>query len=164
MQARLLDAGACGVPVVAVFADGLIVVRVASDRLWSFPWGMLPRRNSAGHDQTQQTTRRPERQERPASVLVDGYAATCRTCGPSGDQPRLGRPIRSGPRHLPLTLAALAMLEDAGCVQGYGMAATLVCDRLACQRFARNCATRSLASPHDPTLASAFHLLGCVGR
>ena len=32
-----------------------------------------------------------------------------------------------------------------------------------CQRFARNCATRSLTSPHDPTLGSAFHLLGCVG-
>jgi hypothetical protein len=33
-----------------------------------------------------------------------------------------------------------------------------------CQRFARNCAMRSHASPHDPTLGSAFHLLGCVGR
>ena len=33
-----------------------------------------------------------------------------------------------------------------------------------CQRFARNCATRNLTSPHDPTLDSAFHLLGCVGR
>jgi hypothetical protein len=33
-----------------------------------------------------------------------------------------------------------------------------------CQRFARNCATRNLTSPHDPTLGSAFHLLGRVGR
>jgi hypothetical protein len=33
-----------------------------------------------------------------------------------------------------------------------------------CQRFARNCATRNLTSPHEPTLGSAFHLLGCVGR
>jgi hypothetical protein len=33
-----------------------------------------------------------------------------------------------------------------------------------CQRFARNCATRNLTSPHDPTLGSASHLLGCVDR
>jgi hypothetical protein len=31
-----------------------------------------------------------------------------------------------------------------------------------CQRFARNCATRNLTLPHDPTLGSAFHLRGCV--
>jgi hypothetical protein len=33
-----------------------------------------------------------------------------------------------------------------------------------CQKFARDCATRNLAPPHGPTLGSAFHLLGCVGR
>jgi hypothetical protein len=38
-----------------------------------------------------------------------------------------------------------------------------VCDCLACQIFARNCATRNLTSPHDPTHRSAFHLRNCVG-
>jgi hypothetical protein len=33
-----------------------------------------------------------------------------------------------------------------------------------CQRVARNCATRSLASPHHPTLDSASHLRSRVGR
>jgi hypothetical protein len=33
-----------------------------------------------------------------------------------------------------------------------------------CQIFARNCATRSLASPHHPTLDNASHLLGRVGK
>jgi hypothetical protein len=32
-----------------------------------------------------------------------------------------------------------------------------------CQRIARNCATRNLTSPHDPTLNSASHQCGCVG-
>jgi hypothetical protein len=32
----------------------------------------------------------------------------------------------------------------------------------SCQRFARNCATRNLTSPHHPTLGSAFHLHDCV--
>jgi hypothetical protein len=31
-----------------------------------------------------------------------------------------------------------------------------------CQRFARNCATRTLALPHLPILHSAFHLRDCV--
>jgi hypothetical protein len=34
--------------------------------------------------------------------------------------------------------------------------------RVPCQRFARNCATRSRVSPHHPTLDSASHLLGRV--
>jgi hypothetical protein len=33
-----------------------------------------------------------------------------------------------------------------------------------CQRFARNCATRSLASPHHPTLDNTSHLRSRVGR
>jgi hypothetical protein len=32
-----------------------------------------------------------------------------------------------------------------------------------CQRFARNCATRNLTPPYDPTLNSASHQRGCVG-
>src|SRR4030095_3362317 len=33
----------------------------------------------------------------------------------------------------------------------------------SCQKFARNCATRNLTSPHDPSLGSVFHLRGCAG-
>src|ERR671935_3055250 len=43
------------------------------------------------------------------------------------------------------------------------MATTLVRDCMACQRFARKCATCNLTPPHDPTLGSASHLRGCVG-
>jgi hypothetical protein len=32
-----------------------------------------------------------------------------------------------------------------------------------CQKFARNCATRDLASPHDTTSDSASHLRGNAG-
>jgi hypothetical protein len=33
-----------------------------------------------------------------------------------------------------------------------------------CQGFARNCATRNHAPPHDPILDSFSHLPGCVCR
>ena len=111
------------------------------------------------------------------------YCRACRAPAAWTRPPDRGRPLRSRHNH-----CALAITDDAsplalrsirnrlrralhrgavasGLRRHYGAGIHAIADHVGvpCQKFARDCATRSSALSHHPTLGSIPHLRGCAG-